>query len=78
MIATSDFNVYLIDEENFNIARQFVGYNDEIFDASFVGSKRTHIAVAANSPELRLYNMNSWSCCLVDGKYQLNPSQFCN
>ncbi|VDN93960.1 unnamed protein product [Brugia pahangi] len=67
LLATSDFNIFWIDEETFKIKRQFAGFNDEILDVSFFGPKLEYLIAATNSSELRFYNMNTWSCRLIAG-----------
>ncbi|MFH4975908.1 hypothetical protein AB6A40_002617 [Gnathostoma spinigerum] len=67
LIGSSDFNIFVVDEKTLTVVRQMVGFNDEIFDVCFVGRNEMCIAVAANSPELRLYDMNTWACHLVPG-----------
>ncbi|VDO11552.1 unnamed protein product, partial [Brugia timori] len=67
LLATSDFNIFWIDEETFKIKRQFAGFNDEILDVSFFGPKLEYLIAATNSSELRFYNMNTWSCRLIVG-----------
>lgn len=46
---------------------QFVGYNDEILDVCFAGSDQTHLAVATNSSEWKLYNLDTMNCQLLEG-----------
>ncbi|EFO22860.2 hypothetical protein LOAG_05625 [Loa loa] len=67
LLATSDFNVFWVDEETFIIERQFAGFNDEIFDVCFFGPKLEYLIAATNSSELRFYNINTWSCRLITG-----------
>uniref|UniRef100_A0A8R1YA34 WD_REPEATS_REGION domain-containing protein n=1 Tax=Onchocerca volvulus TaxID=6282 RepID=A0A8R1YA34_ONCVO len=67
LLATSDFNVFWVDEETFKIERQFAGFNDEIFDICFFGPKLEYLIAATNSSELRFYDTNTWSCHLITG-----------
>lgn len=46
---------------------QLAGYNDQILDAVFVGAGESHLVVATNSIQLRIYHCESFSCCLVKG-----------
>ena len=46
---------------------QFVGYNDEILDLCFMGENDTHIAVATNSEQLRVFELSSLSCQILPG-----------
>ncbi|VDM93122.1 unnamed protein product, partial [Litomosoides sigmodontis] len=65
LLATSDFNVFWVDEGTFKVERQFAGFNDEIFDVCFFGPKLKYLIAATNSSELRFYNTNTWSCNLI-------------
>ncbi|CAM9411585.1 unnamed protein product [Ectocarpus fasciculatus] len=52
--------------------RQIVGYNDEVIDVkSFPGGGEAEgeswVAVATNSPQVRLFELGSFSCRLLDG-----------
>ncbi|KAM3718536.1 Transducin beta-like protein [Dirofilaria immitis] len=67
LLATSDFNVFWVDEETFKIERQFAGFNDEIFDICFFGPKLKYLIAATNSSELRFYDSDTWSCHLISG-----------
>ena len=44
-----------------------MGYNDEVLDLSFVGHQDSHLAVATNSSQLRVYDVRSRDCQLLDG-----------
>ena len=46
---------------------QFVGYNDEILDVCFAGGDQTHLAVATNSSEWKVYNLDTMNCQLLEG-----------
>ncbi|VDN08035.1 unnamed protein product [Thelazia callipaeda] len=67
LLATSDYNVFLVDRKTFKIDRQFVGFNEEIFDICFIGPKSEYLVVATNSADLRLYDTRTWSCHLITG-----------
>lgn len=46
---------------------QLAGYNDQILDAVFVGAGESHLVVATNSIQLRIYNCRNFSCHLIQG-----------
>jgi U3 small nucleolar RNA-associated protein 13 len=54
-------------------SRQIIGFNDEIIDATFLthpsssSSSHTHLALATNSAELRLYSTSSFDARLLSG-----------
>ena len=70
LLVASDFNLYLVSKENFSITRRYVGFNDEIFDTAFIGDEENTLLVAANSPDIRLYDTKTWSCQLIRGRVQ--------
>ncbi|XP_032228222.1 transducin beta-like protein 3 isoform X2 [Nematostella vectensis] len=67
MVITHDQNILMYDLENFKKLKQFVGYNDEILDMSFAGKTNDHLAVVTNSNQLRLYNLETLDCRMVEG-----------
>lgn len=75
LLATSDFHVYVVDEEDFKMNRQFIGFNEEIFGMNFFGTKRKNLLVASNSAELRFYDMDTWSCKLISGWFLCTLSE---
>ncbi|VDM50138.1 unnamed protein product [Toxocara canis] len=68
LLASCDSNLYLVDEQTFEVSRQMVGFNDEIFDLAFVGADQRYMMVAANSADVRMYETRTWACHLVPGK----------
>ena len=46
---------------------QLIGYNDEILDIALVGSDNSHVAVATNSEQARVFNRHSLNCQLLSG-----------
>ncbi|PIA19057.1 WD40 repeat-like protein [Coemansia reversa NRRL 1564] len=47
--------------------RQIVGYNEEIIDMAYVGHAHTHLAVATNTEQLRIYDTSNLNCELAYG-----------
>ncbi|KAJ8384033.1 hypothetical protein AAFF_G00212770 [Aldrovandia affinis] len=45
----------------------FVGYNDEVLDVKFVGKGDSHIVVATNSPQLKVFDLATRSCQILYG-----------
>ncbi|VDK44590.1 unnamed protein product [Gongylonema pulchrum] len=78
LLATSDFNVFLVHEETFKIERQFVGFNDQIFDICYIGTEHQYLVVATNSADLRLYDTTNWSCRLITGTSFFMRFVLCN
>ena len=46
---------------------QLVGFNDEILDIVLVGKDNSHVAVATNSEQARVFNRHSLNCQLLSG-----------
>lgn len=44
-----------------------MGYTDEILDVVYLGADDTHIAVATNSCDIKLYHISSMNCQLLSG-----------
>lgn len=66
-VVTFDHNVVFHELESLKRTKQFVGYNDEILDLSFVGDKESYLSVATNSSQLRIYELASMNCQLLEG-----------
>ncbi len=71
----ADQNIIFYSLSTRSLARQLVGYNDEIVDATFLHhgpsassvDKDTHIALATNSSLIRVYNLTSFDTRLLLG-----------
>lgn len=46
---------------------QFVGYNDEVLDVKFLGKAASHIVVATNSCQLKVFELLTNSCQILYG-----------
>ena len=46
---------------------QYVGYIDEVLDVKLVGPEEGHLAVAANSSLLKVFDRKDFSCQLLNG-----------
>ncbi|KAF9977221.1 U3 small nucleolar RNA-associated protein 13, partial [Modicella reniformis] len=65
---TSDQNILFCDiEKNLKRVKQIVGYNDEIIDVAYIGEEENHLAVAANSEQIRVFNLKKFECDLIYG-----------
>lgn len=52
---------------------KFVGYNDDILDVRFLGKDDSHILVATNSSQLKVFELATNSCQILyghTGQYQ--------
>ncbi|XP_063240647.1 transducin beta-like protein 3 [Bacillus rossius redtenbacheri] len=66
-VVTADHNVALHALPSFAAHKQLVGFSDEVLDAVFVGAGDSHIAVATNSPDIKLYDAAAMGCRLLRG-----------
>lgn len=44
-----------------------VGNNDEILDVKFLGADESHLAVASNSDQLRVFELSTLNCQILTG-----------
>ena len=64
----ADQNILFHSLQSLSLSRQLIGFNDEIVDAVFLSSdspsstvKDTHLAIATNSPLIRVYSLSASS-----------------
>ncbi|KAL3875489.1 hypothetical protein ACJMK2_033435 [Sinanodonta woodiana] len=67
IMVTFDHNVSLFDVHSLSLKKQFSGYNDEILDSQFCGKSDSHVAVATNSPKLKVFCLDTWDCTILSG-----------
>jgi hypothetical protein len=51
----------------FNPYTQYIGNHGEILDAKFVDSHERLLAVATNSSDLKIYDLDNWDCKVLKG-----------
>lgn len=54
---------------------QFVGYNDEVLDVKFLGKGDSHIVVATNSCQLKVFELLTNSCQILYGHTGQSPAE---
>lgn len=64
LVSLSRINVYLLP---LSILSQFVGYSDEVLDVKFLGKDDSHIVVATNSCQLKVFELLTNSCQILYG-----------
>ncbi|XP_067858937.1 transducin beta-like protein 3 isoform X1 [Heptranchias perlo] len=64
---TAEHNILSYDLRTLKLERQFVGYNDEVLDVKFLGPSDTHIVVATNSPQLKVFELATLNCQILYG-----------
>ena len=65
----ADQNILFYSLADGTIQRQLIGFNDEITDVAFLGSAQPsdHVALATNSPLIRIYSTKSFDARLLAG-----------
>ncbi|XP_066497692.1 transducin beta-like protein 3 [Hoplias malabaricus] len=64
---TAEHNILLYQLPSLSVQQQFVGYNDDILDVKFLGKEDTHIVVATNSSQLKVFELATSSCQILYG-----------
>ncbi|ETE65343.1 Transducin beta-like protein 3 [Ophiophagus hannah] len=62
-----DRNICLYDAQTLELKKQFSGYNGEVLDVRFLGPKDSHIVVATNSSQLKVFELSSSNCQILPG-----------
>uniref|UniRef100_UPI003AAFAA71 transducin beta-like protein 3 n=1 Tax=Centroberyx gerrardi TaxID=166262 RepID=UPI003AAFAA71 len=64
---TAEHNILLYQLPGLTTQQQFVGYNDEVLDMKFLGKGDSHIVVATNSSQLKVFELLTNSCQILYG-----------
>ncbi|KAI4890463.1 hypothetical protein NFI96_025586 [Prochilodus magdalenae] len=64
---TAEHNILFYQLPSLSVQQQFVGYNDDILDLRFLGKEDTHIVVATNSSQLKVFELATNSCQILYG-----------
>lgn len=67
IVVSYDKDIVFYDLDDLEPVRQLVGHNDEILDAKLVGDQQTHMAVATNSPKIKVFDLRSSNCYFLAG-----------
>lgn len=67
LITSAEENIFLVSFDKLSLRRQIVGFHDEVYSCALVGKEESHLAVASNTKEIRLYDTETWDCQLVEG-----------
>ncbi|KAF5282474.1 hypothetical protein FQR65_LT14282 [Abscondita terminalis] len=70
-VVSSEHNIILHDLNTFQCTKQFVGFSDEILDLALIGKDDSHLAVATNSADIKLYETSTMNCSLLKGHTDL-------
>uniref|UniRef100_A0A1A7X6D7 Transducin (Beta)-like 3 n=1 Tax=Iconisemion striatum TaxID=60296 RepID=A0A1A7X6D7_9TELE len=64
---TAEHNILFYQLPGLTPQQQFVGYNDEVLDVKFLGKSDSHIVVATNSCQLKVFELLTNSCQILYG-----------
>ncbi|XP_061830325.1 transducin beta-like protein 3 [Nerophis lumbriciformis] len=64
---TAEHNIVFYKLPALSTQQQFVGYNDEVLDVKFLGKNDSHIVVATNSCQLKVFELLTNSCQILYG-----------
>ncbi|XP_039973137.1 transducin beta-like protein 3 [Xiphias gladius] len=64
---TAEHNILLYQLPELTTQQQFVGYSDEVLDVKFLGKGDSHIVVATNSCQLKVFELLTNSCQILYG-----------
>lgn len=68
-LTTPENNIlfYSFQNAKFDLIRQLVGHVDEVLCVRFLGREQKHLIVATNSAVLKIFEITSLSCTIVEG-----------
>ncbi|XP_077388814.1 transducin beta-like protein 3 isoform X1 [Festucalex cinctus] len=64
---TAEHNIVLYQLPALSTQQQFVGYSDEVLDVKFLGQNDSHIVVATNSCQLKVFELLTNTCQILYG-----------
>ncbi|CAG2173320.1 unnamed protein product, partial [Oppiella nova] len=67
VIVSYENNILFHKIDDLSPVKQFVGHMDEVLDIAILGANETHIAIATNSPNIKIFELNSLNCYLLKG-----------
>ncbi|XP_009993078.1 PREDICTED: transducin beta-like protein 3 [Chaetura pelagica] len=67
LTVTAEHNILLYDAHTLQLRKQLAGYNDEVLDVKFLGPGDSHIVVATNSPQLKVFELATSHCQILYG-----------
>lgn len=74
-ICVLELTVTLSSVALFTLPLQFVGYSDEVLDVKFLGKGDSHIVVATNSCQLKVFELLTNSCQILYGHTGEPPAE---
>ncbi|KFP83408.1 Transducin beta-like 3, partial [Acanthisitta chloris] len=62
-----EHHIVFYDAHTLQLRKQLAGYNDEVLDVKFLGPGDSHIVVATNSPQLKVFELATSHCQILYG-----------
>ncbi|KAF4516821.1 hypothetical protein B566_EDAN006215 [Ephemera danica] len=66
-VVSADHNIIFHRLDTFVCDKLLAGFFDEILDVAFLGTEESHLAVASNSPDMKLFRIKDMHCQLLRG-----------
>ncbi|XP_033745921.1 transducin beta-like protein 3 [Pecten maximus] len=66
-VVTFDHNISLLEIDTLQLHKQFCGYTDEVLDLQLMGEGDSHLVMATNSQHLKVFELESWNCQILQG-----------
>ncbi|XP_069838180.1 transducin beta-like protein 3 [Dendropsophus ebraccatus] len=63
----AEHSIIMYDLHNLDLKKQFAGYNDEVLDVKFLGPSDSYIVVATNSPQIKVFELETSNCQILYG-----------
>ncbi|XP_054168182.1 transducin beta-like protein 3 [Oppia nitens] len=67
VVISSENNILFHKIDDFSVVKQFVGHMDEVLDIKILGITESHIAIATNSPNIKIFELSTLNCDLLKG-----------
>lgn len=67
LTVTAEHNILIYDLQDLQLKKQFAGYNDEVLDVKFLGPSDSHVVVATNSPQIKVFELATSNCQILYG-----------
>ncbi|XP_068102815.1 transducin beta-like protein 3 [Hyperolius riggenbachi] len=67
LTVTAEHNILIYDLQDLQLEKQFAGYNDEVLEVKFLGPSDSHIVVATNSPQIKVFELATSNCQILYG-----------
>ncbi|XP_058805017.1 transducin beta-like protein 3 [Phymastichus coffea] len=66
-LVSTSHNILIYTLDKFECKKQLIGFIDEILDITYLGTNDSHLAVATNTADIKLYDLSTMSCQILSG-----------